>query len=361
MTRRRWSTDQPNDAAVQRLWGLALIRNRRIHEAITVLQHAVVLAPTSPEAHLALADALDAGGSTGEATLEYLQCLKLRPNWLPALLGAGKTYLANGLVPIALASYLQATQVAPKSADAWIGLGRAYRNTGVDRDKSVAAFQTAERLAPERDDYLDDYADALRQAVQWPLAETVLRKRLRAFPDDPLAHYLLGMVMLNNTPTPERQTQAEAETRTALRLYPHNPLADNQLALIELSRANPKEAVTLLTDALQSDPYNRNAMTVLARAYRQTGRIDLADQISKQADRLYQDQQRAQVLESQESKRLMEPAIHEELAALYQRIGQPKKGLYEQSMAQLIRSDPRKAAEELQKIRTVRDSAIAPK
>ncbi|MCW3100886.1 MAG: Cytochrome c biosis factor [Chthonomonadaceae bacterium] len=360
-TRQRWATAQPNDAVVQRLWGQALARNRRFQEAIPVLQHSLTLAPSSPETHLALADTLDAAGLTSEATLEYLQCLKLRPNWLPALLGTGKTYLAIGLSQIAGASYLQATQVDPKSADAWIGLGRAYRNTGVDHDKSVAAFQTAERLAPQRDDYLDDYADALRQAVQWPAAEAVLRRRLRSAPDDPLAHYMLGMVMLNNMPSPERQTQAEAETRTALRLYPHNPLSDIQLALIELSRANPKEAVTLLTDALQTDPFNRNAMTILARAYRQTGRNDLADRVSKQADRLYQDQQRAQVLESEESKQVMDPKIHEELAALYQRVGQSKKGLYEESMARLIRSDPRKAVEELRKLRSVRDSAIKPK
>lgn len=361
VTRQQGAVAQPNDPTAQWLWGRALIRNRRYQEAITVLQHAVTLAPNSPDAHLALADALEGAGMIGEATMEYLQSLKLRPNWLPALLGAGKTYLANGLVPIGVASYLQATQVAPKSVEAWIGLGRAYRNLGVDRDKAVAAFQTAERLAPERDDYLDDYADALRQAVQWPQAEKVLRRRLKSFPDDPLAHYLLGMVILNNAPTLERQAEAEAETRTALKLYPHNALASIQLAQIELARSQPKEAVTLLTDALQSDPYNRNAMTVLARAYRQAGQNDLAEKISKQADRLFQDQQRVQVLESQEAKRIMEPAIHEELAALYHRIGQPKKELHEQSMARLIRDDPKRAAEELHKLQEVRGSAIAPR
>ncbi len=359
-TRQQWAAAEPNDARVQRLWGRALARNRRFQEALAALQHSIALDPASPETHLALADTLDAAGLTSEATLEYLQCLKARPNWLPALLGAGKTYFEIGLAQIAGASYLQATQVAPTSADAWIGLGRAYRNTGVDQAKSVAAFQTAGRLAPEREDYLDDYADALRQAIQWPAAEAVLRRRLRTSPEDPLAHYMLGMVMLNNTPTPERQIEAEAETRTALRLYPHSSLADIQLALIVLSHAQPKEAIPLLTDALQTDPFNRNAMTILARAYRQTGQSDLADQISKQADQLYQDQQRAQVLESKEAKQVMDPEIHAALAVLYQRIGQSKKGLYEQSMARLIRSDPKTAAEEMRKIRSVRDNAIAP-
>jgi tetratricopeptide (TPR) repeat protein len=361
MTRQHWAAREPNDAHVQRLWGIGLSRNRRYPEAVTVLQHAVALDPASAETHLALADTLDAAGTPSEATLEYLQSLKLHPNWLPALLGAGKNYYAVGLGQIAGASYLQATQVAPKSVEAWIGLGRAYRNNGVDQTKAVAAFQTAEKLAPERVDYLNDYADALRQAVQWTAAEAVLRRRLRAVPDDPLAHYLLAMVILNNAPTPERQTEAETETRAALRLYPHNPLTEIQLAEIELSRANPTEAVTLLTDALNADPFNRNAMTVLARAYRQTGHNDFADRISKKADRLFQDQQRAQVLESKEAQKVMDAGIHEELAALYLRIGKSQKGLYEQNMARLLRSDPKKAVEEMRKLRSVRDTAIAPR
>ena len=93
MTRQRWSDTQPDNAEVQRLWGLALIRSRRLPEAEAVLEHAVTLDPRSPKAHLALADCLDAAGLPTKATLEYLECLKLHPDWLPALLGVGKTSL----------------------------------------------------------------------------------------------------------------------------------------------------------------------------------------------------------------------------------------------------------------------------
>lgn len=360
-TRERWASASPNDAEAQRLWGLALIRNRRLPEALAVLDHAVALAPNSAEAYLALADGLAAAGLDAKATIAYLDTLKRKPRWLPALLGVGRTSLETGINGYALTSFRQATEVDPKSAEAWIGLGRAYRKTGVDHDKAVAAFQAAEKLAPNRTDYYDDYADALRQAVQWPAAESILRKRLQAAADDPLAHYLLGMVLLNNSPTPERQTEAETETRTALRLFPHNPLADIQLAQIVLSRQQGAEAIDLLKDALQQNPYNRNAMSVLARAYRQTGHIDLAEKVSQQADMLYKDQQRLQVLEGQEAKQLMSVGIHEELARLYLRIGQTKKAMDEQSIAQLLRSDPKKAEAELQKFQANRSEALPAK
>lgn len=357
-TRARLAADKPDDAQAQRLWGLALVRNRRLPEAGATLQYAVTLAPRSPLVLLALAGWLDATGSGTQATVTYLDCLKLRPNWLPALLGMGKTSLDTGVNQFALDAYEKAVQVYPKSADAWIGLGRVHRATGVEFAKAIQAFQTAERLAPERTDYYDDYADALRQAVQWPLAEAVLRKRLKAAGDDPLAHYLLGIVLLNNAPTPERQVEAENETRETLRLFPHNALADIQLAQIVLGKKQIPEAIGLLNDALEQNPYNRNAMTVLARAYRQAGRTDLSEKMSHQADLLFKDQQRIQVLEGDESKRLMDAGIHEELARLYDRIGQSKKASYEQSMAQLLRSDPQKAALELGKFRIMRSEAL---
>jgi tetratricopeptide (TPR) repeat protein len=169
---------------------------------------------------------------------------------------------------------------------------------------------------------------------------------------------MVGMVLLNNNPTPERQTTAEAETREALRLFPHNALADLQLAQIMLSKGRQHDAIDLLQDALRSDAHNRNAMTVLARAYRQTGRNDLSERFSKQADLLYQDQERARVLEGEESKHLMQADFHENLSRLYGRVGEQKKAMYEQSMARLLRENPRKAAEELQKLGAIRNAAL---
>ena len=104
------------------------------------------------------------------------------------------------------------------------------------------------------------------------------------------------MVLLNSNPTPERQAAAESHTREALRLFPHNALSNIQLAQILLLKGQAQSAIALLLDALQANPYNPNAMILLARAYRSTGRSDLADSISKQADQLRQAQQQVRAL-----------------------------------------------------------------
>ena len=80
-TRQKWAADAPDDAQAQRLWGEALTQNRRFREADPVLQQAVTLAPDSPKVHLAIADLRDRSGQPGQAILEYIAALKLRPHW----------------------------------------------------------------------------------------------------------------------------------------------------------------------------------------------------------------------------------------------------------------------------------------
>jgi Flp pilus assembly protein TadD len=77
-TRQRWATEHPDDAQMQQLWGLALVRNRREVEAGLVLRRAVELAPDSPAARLALADFYAGSGLAAKAGLEYIACLKRR-------------------------------------------------------------------------------------------------------------------------------------------------------------------------------------------------------------------------------------------------------------------------------------------
>lgn len=344
-TRQEWARQQPNNAQAQRLWGLALLRNRRVPEAAAVLTRALTLAPDSPALNLAVADALDQGGQASKAALQYLHCLQLRPNWLPALLGLGRTSERSGLKANALSSYEKATAIAPNSAEAWIGLGRAYGVTGSTYDKSVIAFEKALRLAPGRTDFYDDYAAALSHTARVRDAEALLRKRLQAAPGDAYAHYLLGTVLMNNSPTPTRLAEAEFQTREALRLSPHNPQADVQLATIVLPQGKVAEAITLLTDALQRNTFDRTAMSLLARAYRQSGQNGLAEKVARQANKLFDDQQRVAVLEDKERRSLLDVTIHEQLAALYSRIGQDAKAEHERQMIALLRKDPQAAAQ----------------
>lgn len=350
-TRQEWARQAPNDAQVQRLWGLALLANQRLAEAGPTLARAVALAPRSPAAHLAMADALEQGGFQEKAGLEYIACLKLQHNSLPALLGLGHNALEDHLSH-AVPAYQRATQIAPQSVEAWIGLGRAELEDVSTNDKALAAFQTAARLAPERTDFFADYSEALRQASRSDEAEALLRRRLAAVPGDAQCHFLLGQIYMNDPSSPAVETAAENETREALRLSPRQPKAEVQLAQILLRRGAAREAVPLLQDALAAKPYDVATLNVLTRAARQAGNTKLAEALTVRSTSVYNDQQRLRVLETNEHQNLMSLPVHTELTRLYRRTGQAGRADQEQEMVRLLQTNPKKVMQDQQFLRS---------
>ena len=346
-TRQAWAAARPGDAQAQRLWGEALLRNRRLPEAGAALTLALSLAPHSPAVNLAVAAWEEESGNTPQAALQYLAGLKLRPDWLPALLGFGRASLKNGLTPYALSAFARATQIAPNSPEAWIGLGQAQLKTGVAFDHALDAFGQAARLAPSRTDFANDYADALRRSSRAPEAEALLRRRLLAAPGDALAHYLLGLILHDTDPTPTRVAEAEVQARESLRLSPHNPLADTLLGQILRDKGQFPAALSLFQEALTQTPYDEKLLLIVAHAYQQAGQPAQAAQITARAQALFADQQHAAVLADLEHKTPLNIGLHRQLAALYARNGLPAKAQHETDMVRLLQTDPKQALHSL--------------
>ena len=340
-TRQDWARQAPDDAQALRLWGLALMQNRRLPEAGAALTKAAALAPGSPAVHLALGDFYGQAGLPAKAGLEYIAALQRRPDWMPALLGLGRIGVAES-TRYGVAAYRRATQVAPRSAEAWIGLGRAYSQSQDDYSRALTAFAAAARLAPGRTDFLPAQADVLRQMGRWDEAEPLLRRRLAAAPDDAFSHYLLGRVLLDSHPSPARQAEAEAQTREALRLSPESPVAQAQLGGMLLARGDAAGAVKLLEGSLSGDPYNVNTLHTLARAYVGSGQPARAQAVSARAQSLFSDQQRVNTLRDKEHERFTDISLHQQLADLYVRVGRPDRVAQEREIAQMLRKDPAK-------------------
>ncbi len=350
-TRERWVREKPKDARVLRLWGLALAENRREVEAGPVLRRALDLAPRSPEVRLAFSDVLARTGLTGKAGLQYIECLKMRPNWLPALLGLGRTALAENL-EFGVQCFERATQQDPRNVEAWIGLGRARQKLRGGEDEAAAeAFRTAARLAPGRTDFFADYAAALRGAYQWDQAEAVLRRRLAVAPGDARSHFLLAGVLADNKATPEREAEAETHGREALRLAPHLPVAEVQLGRLLLRRNKVAESVALLGDALTHDPYNPSAMNSLASAQVRNGQKKLAQQLFLRSHAVFVDQQRVSVLENKRKENFLDLATHEKLRPLYLRLGQTENARRAADAARELRANPARVARGLKDYR----------
>lgn len=359
-TREAWAEAQPGNAQAQRLWGEALTRNRRLPEALAALRAASGLAPQSLACHLALADALRRGGRLQEAARQYIAALTLRPNWPPALMGLGAAFQSSGLPGYAINSYQRATQVAPHSVDAWVGLGTVeQQNDGAV--VAIAAFETAARLDPDRTDYLDDYADALRQANRWDDAEAVLRRRLSAVPTDAYGHFVLATVLMDSRPTPARAAEAETDFREALRLSPGNPVAEVSLAELLLDKGGAAEALPMLQDSLRRLPFERRTVLLLSRAYRLTGQDALASQAAKKAAAFQRDEDQASVLEGAKRTHLADVAFHQRLAAVYDRIGKPELAAQERQVAQGLKDAPQKLLHSQQDMEEAVSAVLRPR
>ena len=346
-TRRRWARERPGDVGVQVLWVDALARNRRPAEAEQAAQGAIQEAPGDAEAHRALADVLFQGGAFVKAGLEYKECLRLRPDWLPAEIGLGRVAVEKKLIPLAVQMFERATKQDPNSTDAWIGLGRAYLNQRLRADKSLTAFQTAARLSPNRTDYFPYYSDTLVSTYHPDQAEALLRRRLRDTDADARSHYLLALILLNNSPTPARQAEAEAHLRDSLRLEPDAPSVKVRLAQVLLDQSQYQAAEGLLVSSLRDDRYSPLAMSLLARACLGLGQTERAKVAQENSARLSAYTQAIAELQAKEDANPLDPSLHERLASLYGGGGQQEQADREAQMAYLLRTHKKAASKGL--------------
>jgi predicted Zn-dependent protease len=342
-TRERWAQEQPKNLKAQRLWVDALLRNRRLAEAEEATRHALALAPQSAEWRVLLGDVLTRREALGKAGLEYVAALKLRKNYLPALLGLGNVALEKKLLSMGVEVFERAVKQDPKSAEAWIGLARAYYNQRINLGKSLEAFRKAERLAPRRTDYFGYYSDALRVNFRFDDAENVLRRRLKSAPGDARCHFLLATLLLEYKPSLQREADAEAALRASLRLQPNVPAVEARLGDLLLRRGKSSEAITLLQSALEGDPHNLVALTTLVRAYRQTGRDAESKAAQQKLDWLSHYTQQVAFLEDRARRQPLNAKVHADLAQLYARGGETEKAEREREMAYMLQTRPQEA------------------
>ncbi len=351
-TRQRYAMLRPNDGEAQRLWGEALMRNRREVEAGPVLRHAVELVPRSPEAHLSLADFEARAGLMASAAFQYIECLKLRRDWLPALMGLCRLSIKDDF-RYGTVCFRRVTEVAPRSADAWIIRGLGYYQQGEHKNKeAIEAFQRAASLDPMRTEYYAQWAYLLTQASRYDEAEALLRRRLKNAPGDVEAHFQLGSVLMDSNPTPEREAEAEKEAREGIRLAPRSSAPRVLLAKLLLRHGQADQAVAQLNAALQDNPQELKALNLLARAYERDGKAALAQQVSHRATAVFDAQQQIMVLESRRGKAYLDPNVHAALAEAYARTGQGDKALTEQQTAKALRENPKLVAQSMDRFKS---------
>ena len=120
-------------------------------------------AKPGPELHVAVARLHEQSGRTADAAEQYVAALKLKPDYLPALLGYARLLERQGRTDLAVALYQRAASVkaAPDEiAPAYNNLGLCLSRAGRS-DEALAAMIEAVKLAPKNPLYRNNIAALL--------------------------------------------------------------------------------------------------------------------------------------------------------------------------------------------------------
>lgn len=164
--------------------GNVLFRQGDVEGAKVKLAEAIKADPASPLAHAALGAVLmsrNDSASASQAKAEFELALKVKPDFVGALVGLGKIKLAEGDLPGAV-DRLEAALRAGDDFGVRMALGRA-RVLQQRAGDAAAHFQRAVELDPKSPDALSALGQALVNAGRPEDAERALRAAILARPD----------------------------------------------------------------------------------------------------------------------------------------------------------------------------------
>ena len=107
-----------------------------------------ILYATPHFAYTGLGNAYYYKGDLQRSEKNYLQALKIKPDFVRALQGISETYIAMGRVPEAVEKLEKAVRLYPESAPLHFQLARAYQQA-LEFEKAYRSYQKVIELAPE--------------------------------------------------------------------------------------------------------------------------------------------------------------------------------------------------------------------
>jgi tetratricopeptide (TPR) repeat protein len=218
-----------NDVRALHLLGTLLIQRRQPALAVSPLRHAAQLAPQSPDAHFALADALRMNGDAAGADPEYRKSIAIRPLFPPAHNGLGLALVQQNKLQSAVMAWERAIQLKPDYAEAHANLGAAlaqlkkpteaatilrkaialnpnfapaHNNLAnvldelEDSDGAVEHWTKALQLVPNYFDALVNLGKTVQRRGEHDRAMALLNNAVTLRPNDPDARFLRGMALL---------------------------------------------------------------------------------------------------------------------------------------------------------------------
>lgn len=214
-------------------------------------------------------------GQTDAARKAWLKSLQLDPQYAYAQLGLGKVALLQADYQVAVSNLEKARQALPDLADAAHDLAQAYTNSGRVEQASGVLKEFAARHADSPQTWML-LGQAYQTLRQFDDARAAYEQALLLAPESPRAQQGLGTVLvrLGERERARELMQKQQQTRLAeTRLTPADEQFLNEkrdfanrytlAARVHTAAGNAQAAIATLTTAVQLDPKELDAWTLL--------------------------------------------------------------------------------------------------
>lgn len=175
--------------------GLRLASLGEVAEAIPQFEHSVRLRPGNSILQYDLALAYQQSGRIADAIAAYQQAVAISPDFFDAWSNLAAAYSSNGQGDAAVASAEKAVNLEPYDPGAHLNLGNALRVYG-DEDAAKREWDLSRAL---ENDPVTIHLHTARHLKRDHLAEAWkhIQAALEMAPDHPHAHYLAGVLLLD--------------------------------------------------------------------------------------------------------------------------------------------------------------------
>jgi tetratricopeptide (TPR) repeat protein len=185
----------PNHADSLHLLGVVALQSGHPQPALTYIDQAIALRPTTAAYHVNRANALLALRQIDAAIAAAREALRLKRSSAEAHMTLGHALSDAGQLDAAIAAYQEALRLQPGMVDAQIGLALTLRLA--DRlEDAAAALQRGVDRAPADMHARSNLGGVLKELGRLDEAEAQYRAALSRHPQDALLHFNLAMVLL---------------------------------------------------------------------------------------------------------------------------------------------------------------------
>lgn len=269
---------RPSYADAHNIMGVTLNALGKPAEAAASLSRAVKLEPKAASFHANLGEILRQQGKTDEAKTALEESLKLDP-------ASPQTHNNLGIIAYeqrryadAIQHYRAALAKRPKMAEAHNNIGNALRMTG-DLDGAIKAYQDALTIRERYPEAYNNLGTLLQRDGKIEEAEHALKKAIQQSPKYVEAHNNLASLYMSQ----HKDVEALRILGETLKFAATNVTTLLMTARIQLRRGNHPASEQATRLALQQEPENAEALTILGQILHETDRYEEAIRVLEKA------------------------------------------------------------------------------